>query len=296
MGLFQPSSLVLPVYPEESRGAIGDARPPSTESAAADKPVLPGTVKASLLRPQKQAPGSRTMPGLPVYPERSRRASPAGPEPRRRACPAGPVHPACPHAKRRNCSPGACPERDSGEPHRGERHRGASTLAGPALTFELSPQPAGSRLREESTPRTGSAQPERTLRADKNKSVRAAREVGARKFALSNPNTFELARHLFWRAWPPSLWREPASPIFGGPGRPLSGRSLSRRSLAGDTSTGNENKPLTAISNRNTNERRKLATLSEPTTSNFLIATKTHFSEEKAKSEEKTNPVTGGAS
>jgi hypothetical protein len=54
------------------------------------------------------------------------------------------------------------------------------------VTFELSPQPAGSRLprrplaglREESTPRTSSAQPERTLREDKNKSVRATGEVG----------------------------------------------------------------------------------------------------------------------
>jgi hypothetical protein len=51
---------------------------------------------------------------------------------------------------------------------------------------------------------------------------------------------------------------------------------------------GNENKSLTAISNRKSNDSRKLATLSEPTTSKFLIATKSHFSEEKAKSEEKT--------
>ncbi len=39
------------------------------------------------------------------------------------------------------------------------------------------------------------------------------------------------------------------------------------------------------ISNRNTNERRNAATHSEPITSQFLIATKMHFSEEKAKRE-----------
>ncbi len=122
------------------------------------------------------------------------------------------------------------------------------------VTFELSPQPAGSRLREESTPRTSSAQPERTLRADKNKSVRATREVVARKFALSNPNAFEVARQYCGER---------------------------------DVFAGTENKPLTAISNRNTNERRKRPTLSESTTSNFLIATKMHFSEEKAKSEKR---------
>jgi hypothetical protein len=80
----------------------------------------------------------------------------------------------------------------------------------------------------------------------------------------SNPNTLEPARQL-----------------FAGPGRPLSGGR--------DAFRGNENKTLTAFSNRNSNDSRKLATLSEPTTSHFLIATKTHFSEEKAKSEEKTN-------
>jgi hypothetical protein len=79
----------------------------------------------------------------------------------------------------------------------------------------------------------------------------------------------------------------------GEPGRPLCGGSLPRRSLAGlpraeprgDTSRGIENKPLRAFSNRKSNDSRKPATLSEPTTSNFLIATKTHSSEEKAKRE-----------
>jgi hypothetical protein len=52
-----------------------------------------------------------------------------------------------------------------------------------------------------------------------------------------------------------------------------------------DTFRGTENKPLTAISNRNSNDSHKRATLSEPTTSNFLIATKMHISEEKAKRE-----------
>jgi hypothetical protein len=44
-----------------------------------------------------------------------------------------------------------------------------------------------------------------------------------------------------------------------------------------------ENKRLTAFSNRNSNDSRKLATLSKSTTSNFLIATKLHVSEQKAK-------------
>jgi hypothetical protein len=77
------------------------------------------------------------------------------------------------------------------------------------------------------------------------------------------------------------------------PGRPLSGGSLPRRSLAGlpraeprgETFGGNENKPLTPFSNRNSNDSRKLATLSESMRSQFLIATKLHFSEEKAKRE-----------
>jgi hypothetical protein len=77
------------------------------------------------------------------------------------------------------------------------------------------------------------------------------------------------------------------------PGHPLCGGSLPRRSLAGlpraeprgDTFRVIENKSLTAISNRKSNDSRKRATLSEPTTSNFLIATKTHISEEKAKRE-----------
>jgi hypothetical protein len=162
MGSFQPTTLLLPIYPEGSRGAIGDAGPASTESVGADKRVLqvrfqlfranpsgapPGllayclrslpshvgtaleAVRASLLRSQKQAPGSRTMPGLPA---------------------------------REHC---------------GEK----------------------------------------------------------------------------------------------------------------DTFTATENKPLTAISNRKSNDSRKLATLSESITSNFLIATKLHVSEEKAKSEEKAN-------
>jgi hypothetical protein len=83
----------------------------------------------------------------------------------------------------------------------------------------------------------------------------------------------------------------PARQFFGGPGHPLSGGSLPRRSLAGDDFRGNENKPLRTISNRKSNDSRKLATLPEPTTSKFLIATKMHLSEEKAKREEKTNLV-----
>jgi hypothetical protein len=72
--------------------------------------------------------------------------------------------------------------------------------------------------------------------------------------------------------------RDPGQP-YRGPWDPLSGGRYTFR--------GNENKPLTAISNRNSNDSRKRATLSEPTTSKFLIATKTHLSEEKAKREQK---------
>jgi hypothetical protein len=56
-----------------------------------------------------------------------------------------------------------------------------------------------------------------------------------------------------------------------------------------DTLRGNENKPLRAGSNRNTNERRKRVKTLESMVYEFLIATKLHVSEEKAKSEEKTN-------
>ncbi len=75
---------------------------------------------------------------------------------------------------------------------------------------------------------------------------------------------------------------------LGGPGRPLSGGR--------DALRGNENKPLRAGSNRNTNEGRKLAIHSESMTSKFLIATKLHVSEEKAKSDEKAkhNFTSGG--
>jgi hypothetical protein len=83
---------------------------------------------------------------------------------------------------------------------------------------------------------------------------------------------------------PAGPWR-PAPQYCGGLGRPLSDGSLPRRSLAESVLRGNENKPLRAISNRNTNERRNAATLSTSTTFNFLIATKMHFSEEKAKRE-----------
>jgi hypothetical protein len=71
----------------------------------------------------------------------------------------------------------------------------------------------------------------------------------------------------------------------GEPGRPLSGGSLPASIVAGDAFGGNENKPFRAFSNRNSNDSRKLTTLSESTTSKFLIATKTHSSEEKAKRE-----------
>jgi hypothetical protein len=76
-------------------------------------------------------------------------------------------------------------------------------------------------------------------------------------------------------------------------GSALSGAARPRGQYFGGRGNlnGNENKPLTALSNRNSNDSRKLATPSEPITSNFLIATKLHVSEEKAKREEKANLV-----
>jgi hypothetical protein len=68
-----------------------------------------------------------------------------------------------------------------------------------------------------------------------------------------------------------------ASPFAGGPARRCPG--------GGDAFGGKENKPLRAISNRNSNDSHKLTTLSETTTSDFLIATRMHISEEKAKRE-----------
>jgi hypothetical protein len=95
------------------------------------------------------------------------------------------------------------------------------------------------------------------------------------------------------------LTSEPASQPTGFdlPRRPLAG--LPRRSLAGlpaslgggkHTFRGTENKPIRTISNRTSNDSRKLATHSESMTSKFLIATKMHASEEKAKSDEKAKP------
>jgi hypothetical protein len=48
---------------------------------------------------------------------------------------------------------------------------------------------------------------------------------------------------------------------------------------------GNENKSARAFSNRNSNDSRRLATHSQSTISDFLIATRMHFLEEKAKRE-----------
>jgi hypothetical protein len=70
--------------------------------------------------------------------------------------------------------------------------------------------------------------------------------------------------------------------------RVLLGGTENRQSCAGDDFVGNEKKPLTTISNRNSNGSRKLATRSEPIVSEFPIATKMHLSEEKAKSDDKT--------
>jgi hypothetical protein len=71
--------------------------------------------------------------------------------------------------------------------------------------------------------------------------------------------------------------QQPARQLFGGQAPQYCGGR--------DVFSGNENKRLTAVSNRNTNERRNAATLSKSSTSKFLIATKLHVSEEKAKRE-----------
>jgi hypothetical protein len=74
--------------------------------------------------------------------------------------------------------------------------------------------------------------------------------------------------------------------LLGGTKNRQSGASsLPASIVAGDAFRGIENKPLRAISNRKSNDSRKLATVSESIISNFLIATKTHISEEKAKRE-----------
>jgi hypothetical protein len=154
-----------------------------------------------------------------------------------------------------------------------ERSRRASTVAGPSAS--VWPIRAGEVRLQATEPRSGAAAhgavpspqapaweiPQLLPMGTKNKSSRAtrARAVGFRENA------------------------EPASPVAGGPAR--------RRSGGRDALRGNENKRLRTLSNRNTNEGGKLATLSEPTTYHFLIATKMHFSEEKAKSDEKTNLV-----
>jgi hypothetical protein len=165
-----------------------------------------------------------------------------------------PVHP----GRRRR----ACPERSLGELSRTgtvapypERSGNAPTLpACPAF-----PEPR----RKLSTPRGTKGQPPRVSEGSKSKppaSLLWPKEAGA-----CNRNTCRL------------VWQHPT-------------RYLGREGHF----RGNENKPLTAISNRNSNDSRKLATLSESTTSNFLIATKMHISEEKAKREEKAKLILTG--
>jgi hypothetical protein len=166
MGSFQPTTLLLPIYPEGSRGPIGDAGPASTESVGADKRAL-------------------------LVPFQLFRANPSGATPGLLAC---------------------C-------------------------------------LRQSLPSHVGTA-PE---------AVKASLLRPQKQFPSGFPESGNNA--------------EPARPLSGG----------------GHTFTGTENKPLTAISNRKSNDSRKLATLSESMTSQFLIATELHVSEEKAKSEEKTN-------
>jgi hypothetical protein len=150
-------------------------------------------------------------------------------------------------------------------PADGPAPRGASGSAA-NVRFKLSSQPAGSRLPRRSLAglQEGSTvplspspllEPTRTTLLGSPRATKAS-AVGSR----SVPGL---------PATPAGWFRGPTSPIAGGKG----------------VLRGNENKPLTAHSNRNSNDSRKLAILSESTTSNFLIATKLHFSEEKAKRE-----------
>jgi hypothetical protein len=150
-------------------------------------------------------------------------------------------------------------------------------------TWEASPQPPGSRLADlGGLPASTVAGPALTFEA---------RPPSRASVPALFARPARLPRSTRWS----SRGAGPRGQRFGQPVRPLSGGSLPRRSLAGlpraqprgDTFTGKENKPLTAISNRNSNDSRKPATLSESMTSDFLIATKLHVSEEKAKSEEK---------
>jgi hypothetical protein len=170
MGLFQPTTLLLPIYPEGSRAAIGEAGPASTESAAADKRAL-------------------------LVPFQLFRANPSGATPGLLAC---------------------------------------------CLRQSL-PSHVGTAL----------------------EAVKASLLGPQKQFPSAFPKSGDNA-------------------------------GLARRCSGGRHSfTATENKSLTAISNRNSNDSRKLTTHSESTTSQFLIATKMHVSEEKAKSEEKTNPLKG---
>jgi hypothetical protein len=77
----------------------------------------------------------------------------------------------------------------------------------------------------------------------------------------------------------------PQAPALGPCGEGCSLEALKTASIVVEKAIlgDRENKPLRAISNRNSNDSRKRATLSESITSKFLIATKTHASEEKAK-------------
>jgi hypothetical protein len=174
------------------------------------------------------------------------------------------------------------------------------------VTFDLSPQPAGSRLREESTAagpalwraslcsarlqldiftldvanRPGN--PLSTLRGNKSKSLKVQKQFPSGTLKRIKTSLLGPPKAIWWALENP----RPASPFAGGPARRLFGGR--------DVLSGNENKPLTARSNRNTNESHNTTTLSESTTSKFLIATKLHFSEEKAKSEERVKLLLPG--
>jgi hypothetical protein len=166
------------------------------------------------------------------------------------------------------------------------RNSRACPLAPPALFTPLvfkrrEVQPRGSPGRDPGQPYRGPRGPfsgdKDAFRGNENKSLTA----------ISNRNTQQPARQRFggrdaekqvseaFRG--PSKRTEPARKLFGGQAPQYCGGR--------DVFSGIENKRLTAFSNRNTNESRKLATLSKSTISNFLIATKWHCSEEKAKRE-----------
>jgi hypothetical protein len=181
-------------------------------------------------------------------------------------------------------------------------------------TFDVSSQPAGSRLREETTaeglvPLSPSV-PLEAVRASlpRHQEQIASGITGSGSMPGLPASIVDGPSASVWRIGRGVAQLQASKPRSGeaahgavpspqapawGTLRVFLGGTKNRRYCGGPApsgasgrhSRGNENKPLTAISNRNSNDSRKRATLSESITSKFLIATKMHLSEEKAKRE-----------